>query len=47
MTLKSNAKVEGKLICCFESDKNLVNLDPHTGKFQKCALWLVSFVQSI
>ena len=27
MTLKSNAKFEGKLICRFKNDKNLVNFD--------------------
>ena len=29
---------EGKLICCFKNDKNLVNFDPSTQKFQKFAL---------
>ena len=37
MTLKSDAKLEKKLICCFKNDKNLVNFDPSTGKSQKCA----------
>ena len=31
-------KIEGKLICCFKNDKNLVNFDPSTQKSQKCAL---------
>ena len=30
MTLKSDAKFEEKLICCFKNDKNLVNFDPST-----------------
>ena len=34
-------KFEGKLICCFKNDKNLVNFDPSTQKSQKFALWLV------
>ena len=29
-------KYEGKLICCFKNDKNLVNFDPSTQKSQKC-----------
>ena len=28
-------KYEGKLICCFKNDKNLVNFDPSTQKSQK------------
>ena len=28
MTLKGDVKVEGKPICCFKNDKNLVNFDP-------------------
>ena len=48
MTLKSDAKFEKKkTICCFKNDKNLVNFDPSTQKFQKFALSLDSFVQSI
>ena len=35
MTWKSDAKFEEKLICCFKSDKNLVN--PSTQKSQKFA----------
>ena len=35
MTLKNNAKFEEKLICCIKNDKNLVNFDPSTQKFQK------------
>ena len=27
MTMKKNAKGEEKLICCFKSDRNLVNFD--------------------
>ena len=30
MTLKSDVKFEEKLICCFKSDKNLVNFEPGT-----------------
>ena len=30
MTLKSNAKFEKKLICCFKNDKNLLNFDLST-----------------
>ena len=30
MTLNSGAKFEGKLICCFKNDKNLVNFDLST-----------------
>ena len=30
MTLKSDAKFEENLICCFKNDKNLVNFDPST-----------------
>ena len=30
MTLKSNAKFEEKLFCCFKNDKNLVNSDLST-----------------
>ena len=29
---------EGKLICCFQNDKNLVNFDPSTEKSPKFAL---------
>ena len=39
MTLKSDAKFEEKLICCFKTDKDLVNLYPiETLKSQKFAL---------
>ena len=38
---------EGKLICCFKNDKNLVNFDPSTQKSQKFVLSLVPVVQSI
>ena len=37
MKLKSDAKLEEKLICCFKNDKNLVNFDPGTRKSQKFA----------
>ena len=30
MTLKIDAKSDEKLICCFKTDKNLVNFDPRT-----------------
>ena len=35
MILKSDAKFEEKLICCFKSDKNLVNFDASTQKSPK------------
>ena len=38
MTLKSDAKIEEKLICCFKIYKNLVNFDPNTRNIQKFAL---------
>ena len=38
MTLKVDAKFEEKLVCCFKTDKNLVNSDPITLKSQKFAL---------
>ena len=44
MILKSDAKYEEKLICCFKYDKNLVNFDPSTQKSKKFALRLVPFV---
>ena len=34
MTLKSDAKFEEKLICCFRNDKNLVNFDLSTQNSQ-------------
>ena len=40
MTLKIDAKFEEKLICCFKTDKNLVNFYPSTQKSQKFTLWL-------
>ena len=41
MTLKSDAKVEEKLICCFKNDMtNLVNFNPSTQQFQK-SLWFL------
>ena len=47
MTLKIDAKFEEKLICCFKHEKDLVNCDVITGKFQKFAHSLVPIVQSI
>ena len=38
MTLNIDAKVEEKLICCFKTDKNLVNFHPSTQKSQKFTL---------
>ena len=38
MTLKSDAKFEEKLICCFKNDNNLVNFDSSTRKSQKCVV---------
>ena len=34
MTLKSDAKFEEKLICCFENDTNMVNFDLSTQNSQ-------------
>ena len=34
MTLKSDAKFEGKLICCFKNDKSLVNFSLSTRNSQ-------------
>ena len=34
MTLKSDAKFEEKLICCFKNDKSLVNFDLGTWNSQ-------------
>ena len=43
MTLKSDAKVEEKLICCFKNDMtNLVNFDQSTQQFQK-SLWFLLY----
>ena len=47
MTLKIDAKFEEKLTPCFKNDKNLVNFDPSTQKYKKCALSLVPIVQVI
>ena len=47
MTLKSDKKFAEKPVCSPKNDKNLVNFDPNTQKFQKFALWLVLFVKSI
>ena len=39
MTMKNDAKFEGKLTCRSKSDpRNLTNFDPSTQKSQKCAL---------
>ena len=38
MILKSDAKFEEKLICCFKNDKNLVNFDLRTQKSKKFPL---------
>ena len=38
LILKTDAKFEQKLICCFKIDKNLVNFDPGTQKSPKFAL---------
>ena len=34
ISLKSDAKFEGKPICCFKNDKRLVNFDPSPHKSQ-------------
>ena len=47
MTLKSDAKFEEKLICCFTNDKNLVKFDPSTEKSQKFAISFVPVVEGI
>ena len=42
MTLKSDAKFEEKLICCFKNDKNLVNFDLSTRNYQNFDLdWFI------
>ena len=38
MTLKRNAKFEGKLICCFKNGKNLLNFDLSTPNSQNPTL---------
>ena len=35
MTMKIDAKFEEKVLCCFKTDKNLVNFDLSTQKSQK------------
>ena len=47
MTLKIDAKFEEKLICCFKTDKNLVNFYPSTQKSWKFALRLVPCMKSM
>ena len=43
MTLKRDAKLEEKLICCFKNEKNLVNPDPSTKKSQKICTLIGSY----
>ena len=38
MTPKIDAKCKEKLICCFKTDKNLVDFHPSTQKSQKFTL---------
>ena len=38
MILKIDAKFEGKMICCFKTDENLVNFDLTNQKSKKCTL---------
>ena len=38
MIPKSGAKLQEKLIFCFENEKNLVNFDPSTKKLKKIVL---------
>ena len=47
MIPKSGAKLQEKLIFCFENEKNLVNFDPSTKKLKKIVLLFDPFVQSI
>ena len=47
MTLKSDSKFEKKLICCFKTDKNLVNLELSTQNSQNFHFDWLLFVQSI
>ena len=47
MTLKTDAKFEEKLICCFKNDKNMVKFDPSTRRSPKLALSFAPIVQSI
>ena len=44
MTLKIDAKFEENLICCFKTDKDLVNFVPSTQKSLKFTLWFVPSV---
>ena len=47
MTIKNDAKF-GEELTCFKTDmRNLTNFDPSTRKFQKYALKLAPFDQSI
>ena len=43
MTLKSDAKIEEKLICRFKNDNNLVNFDPSTQKVSKICTLIGSY----
>ena len=47
MTLKTDAKFEEKLICCFKNDKNMVKFDPSTRRSPKLALSFAPIVKSI
>ena len=47
MTLKVDAKVEEKLMCCFKNDMNFVKFDPNTRKSPKLSLSFVPIVQII
>ena len=43
MTLKSDAKFEEKLICCFKNDKDLVNFNSITQKVSKMCTLIGSY----
>ena len=47
MTLRTDAKFEEKLICCFKIDKKFVKFDKSTQKPPKFALSFVPVVQKI
>ena len=40
MTLKTDAKYEEKLICCFKNDKNLVSFDPSIFSSSYCTKYV-------
>ena len=46
MTLKSDAKFEEKLTCCFESDEKFGKFSPEHLKVPKSELWWGPFAQS-